>query len=181
MLEQAARDDGTPMKKLSPAAMRKLVEYRFPGNVRELQNVLRNALLMADGDELLPHDLLVSNAGEGRGADSRTQTPAPAIGPQKGEAEVVYDRIRGSGISLFDMRKEIERGCIARALDEAGGNITRAAALLGMKRPRLSQLVREYGLAKGANPRTMTSHEDCPHPGSPRHGVFAVRRLRDHG
>ena len=50
------------------------------------------------------------------------------------------------------MRREVERGCIARALDEAGGNITRAAALLGMKRPRLSQLVREYGLARGSDP-----------------------------
>ena len=56
------------------------------------------------------------------------------------------------------MRREIERGCIARALDEAGGNITRAASLLGMKRPRLSQLVREYGLAKGG------AGDDNPEP-----------------
>jgi sigma-54 specific flagellar transcriptional regulator A len=62
---------------------------------------------------------------------------------------VVYERIRHGGVSLFDMRRDLERGCIAHALEESQGNITRAAALLGMKRPRLSQLVREYGLAKG--------------------------------
>jgi DNA-binding NtrC family response regulator len=48
------------------------------------------------------------------------------------------------------MKRIIERECIARALGDAGGNITRAAALLGMKRPRLSQLVKQYGLGSGA-------------------------------
>ena len=48
------------------------------------------------------------------------------------------------------MKRIIERECIARALGDAGGNITRAAALLGMKRPRLSQLVKQYGLGAGA-------------------------------
>ena len=44
------------------------------------------------------------------------------------------------------MKKEIERECISRALLETNGNITKAATLLGMKRPRLSQLVKQYGL-----------------------------------
>jgi transcriptional regulator with GAF, ATPase, and Fis domain len=48
-------------------------------------------------------------------------------------------------VSLGDMKRLIERDCIARALSESGGNITRAATLLGMKRPRLSQLVKQYG------------------------------------
>jgi sigma-54 specific flagellar transcriptional regulator A len=45
------------------------------------------------------------------------------------------------------MKKQLERECIQRALEETSGNITRAAQLLGMKRPRLSQLVKQYGLA----------------------------------
>ncbi|MBW2528151.1 MAG: hypothetical protein JRI23_28485 [Deltaproteobacteria bacterium] len=44
------------------------------------------------------------------------------------------------------MKRKLEQECIARALVESGGNITRAAALLGMKRPRLSQLVKQYQL-----------------------------------
>ena len=60
-------------------------------------------------------------------------------------AEVAYAAVRG-GISLHDIKRTIERDCIARALAETSGNITRAAAVLGMKRPRLSQLVKQYEL-----------------------------------
>ncbi len=73
----------------------------------------------------------------------RSSIPAP------NPSEVAYAQVR-SGTSLHDMKRIIERECIARALGEAGGNITRAAALLGMKRPRLSQLVKQYGLGSGA-------------------------------
>jgi transcriptional regulator with GAF, ATPase, and Fis domain/tetratricopeptide (TPR) repeat protein len=63
--------------------------------------------------------------------------------------DAAYAAIR-SGVSLGDLKRDIERECIARALAEAGGNITRAAGLLGMKRPRLSQLVKQYGFGPGA-------------------------------
>ena len=63
--------------------------------------------------------------------------------------DVAYAAVRG-GVSLSDLKRDIERECIARALAETGGNITRAAGLLGMKRPRLSQLVKQYGFAGGA-------------------------------
>ncbi len=63
--------------------------------------------------------------------------------------EVAYAAIR-AGLSLSDLKRDIERDCIARALAETGGNITRAATLLGMKRPRLSQLVKQYGLGGGS-------------------------------
>ncbi len=48
---------------------------------------------------------------------------------------------------IVQVRKGVLELCILRALDETNGNITRAAQLLGMKRPRLSQLVKQYGLA----------------------------------
>ena len=60
---------------------------------------------------------------------------------------VAYSQVRLGTTSLPDIKRQIERDCIARALAETKGNITRAAALLGMKRPRLSQLVKQYGLA----------------------------------
>jgi sigma-54 specific flagellar transcriptional regulator A len=58
--------------------------------------------------------------------------------------DVAYAHVR-AGTSLSDLKRTIERDCIERALAESRGNITRAAALLGMKRPRLSQLVKQYG------------------------------------
>jgi transcriptional regulator with GAF, ATPase, and Fis domain/tetratricopeptide (TPR) repeat protein len=60
---------------------------------------------------------------------------------------VAYAQIRHGAVSLSNIKRQIERDCIARALLETKGNITRAAALLGMKRPRLSQLVKQYSLA----------------------------------
>ena len=59
---------------------------------------------------------------------------------------IAYDQVRRGKVSLSDMKRQIERDCIARALADTKGNITKAAALLGMKRPRLSQLVKQYGL-----------------------------------
>ena len=71
-------------------------------------------------------------------------TPSSLAQPSA-PAEVAYAAVRG-GISLHDLKRTIERDCIARALAETSGNITRAAAVLGMKRPRLSQLVKQYEL-----------------------------------
>ncbi|MFP6684341.1 MAG: sigma 54-interacting transcriptional regulator, partial [Polyangiaceae bacterium] len=84
-----------------------------------------------------------------------SQLPPPSTAPGRidglagdrgSSADMVYAQIR-DGIGLADMKRKIERDCIERALMEAAGNITRAAGLLGMKRPRLSQLVKQYGLA----------------------------------
>ena len=126
--------------------------------MRELENVLRASALLAESDELTPDDLqglpeLVRPAPVG---SYQSIPPPPPSGASANEVDLVYQRIRHGGVALFDMRREIERGCIAQALEEAGGNITRAATLLGMKRPRLSQLVREYGLAKGGTPEDNT-------------------------
>jgi transcriptional regulator with GAF, ATPase, and Fis domain len=71
--------------------------------------------------------------------------PLPAV--EASATDVAYSQVRTGTTSLPDMKRQIERDCIARALAETKGNITRAAALLGMKRPRLSQLVKQYGLA----------------------------------
>ena len=78
-----------------------------------------------------------------RGEDDQDREPGST------PTDVAYAHIRG-GVSLFDMKRQLERDCIERALGESQGNITRAAALLGMKRPRLSQLVKQYGLGSGS-------------------------------
>ncbi|MFO0627030.1 MAG: sigma 54-interacting transcriptional regulator [Polyangiales bacterium] len=156
VLEREARAPDEPRKRLSNTALRRLMEHPWPGNIRELENVLRASALFADGDEIHAEDL--QGLPDPARASMLPPTPTgggasiPPKAPERNEVEVVYDRIRHGGVSLFDMRRELERGCIAHALTESGGNITRAAALLGMKRPRLTQLVREYGLAKGGDP-----------------------------
>jgi transcriptional regulator with GAF, ATPase, and Fis domain/tetratricopeptide (TPR) repeat protein len=73
--------------------------------------------------------------------------PRPAIDDGGSPTTAAYSHVRQGAVSLSDMKRRIERDCIAMALAETKGNITRAAALLGMKRPRLSQLVKQYGLS----------------------------------
>jgi DNA-binding NtrC family response regulator/tetratricopeptide (TPR) repeat protein len=78
-------------------------------------------------------------------SDDDGEMPLPNT--EAGPTEVSYACVRAGSVSLSDLKRQIERDCIARALAETKGNITRAAALLGMKRPRLSQLVKQYGLS----------------------------------
>jgi len=154
-LERAAVESGTRPRRLTTAALRRLTEHGWPGNVRELENVLRASALLAETEDLSPEDLQgLPDVTRVTSPPSHPSMPPPPPTSTINEVDLVYRRIRAGGVALFDMRREIERGCIAQALEEAGGNITRAATLLGMKRPRLSQLVREYGLAKGS------AHED---------------------
>jgi DNA-binding NtrC family response regulator/tetratricopeptide (TPR) repeat protein len=151
-VEFEAQQSGLEHKRLSAAALRRLCEYHWPGNVRELYSKIRNALVMSEGDEIQPEDIELPQLDVRLIERSSSPSIAPPAMADRSEVDVVYERIRGGGVPLFEMRKELEKGCIQRALGEAGGNITRAATLLGMKRPRLSQLVREYGLAKGTDP-----------------------------
>jgi sigma-54 specific flagellar transcriptional regulator A len=79
--------------------------------------------------------------------DSDTESDGPLPQIEANATAVAYAQVRQGCVTLSDMKRQIERDCIARALAETKGNITRAATLLGMKRPRLSQLVKQYGLA----------------------------------
>jgi DNA-binding NtrC family response regulator len=83
----------------------------------------------------------------GAGDDESDAGEGPLPADEANATAVAYTQVRAGSTSLPDLKRQIERDCIARALAETKGNITRAAALLGMKRPRLSQLVKQYGLA----------------------------------
>ena len=133
-LQEIAAEQQSAKKSLSPSALALLEQHRWPGNVRELENVLRSAALFCDHDQLRAADL-----GELSALATADAPPADYVG-------TVYKQIRRHGLSLRQFKKEMEERCIEEALKDAEGNITRAAELLGMKRPRLSQLVKEYGI-----------------------------------
>jgi transcriptional regulator with GAF, ATPase, and Fis domain len=175
LLARIANERGEAKKTLSTDALELLGRHRWPGNVRELENALRAASLFADGD-VITAATLAENVDDLRAAAQAPRTrpslpPPPPMPLDEGSSEtalaeddadpsegplpaaeasataVAYSQVRGGSTSLPDIKRQIERDCIARALAETKGNITRAAALLGMKRPRLSQLVKQYGLA----------------------------------
>jgi len=115
-----------------------LTAYRWPGNVRELENVLRSVSVFADGGEIRARDL--------RDYTEITRPVAirpHALPPAAGDPVA---RLFEEGLPLRELKRKVEVEFISRAVRESRGNITQAARRLGMKRPRLSQLLKEHGI-----------------------------------
>jgi DNA-binding NtrC family response regulator len=122
---------------LSPAAIEEMMAYPWRGNVRELQNCIERAVILADGDTLQPRHLNLS---------SYLDQPAVAS-PSEGSP---WDRIDLSG-SLADATRrvtaEVERRKVAQALKDAAGDAGRAAEMLQVSYKQFLQKVREHNLA----------------------------------
>ncbi|MDP1916721.1 MAG: sigma 54-interacting transcriptional regulator [Myxococcales bacterium] len=162
-LEEVASEKGEPALRLSEESQALLARYSWPGNVRELENVIRSAAIFAEGAIVTPEAFshvselraLMGDLPATRQASAEPKAVTPvAVAPL---AAVVpsgpvdfYELARARGISLKDLRQEIEAQCIERALGEAKGNISEAARLLKMKRSRLSQIVNADPNLKGA-------------------------------
>jgi len=129
---QAAERHGLPERPIGREALRKLLAYAWPGNVRELRNTIERAAIMSEGDELFEIDLAPSVSGR------TPETEAAA----NGNLVVPYSS------DFRDDRREFERRYIARCMEESGGNVTRAASILGMHRQSLQHKLRELGMGR---------------------------------
>jgi DNA-binding NtrC family response regulator len=153
ILARLAQQRGMPIWRLAPDAEALLVQHAWPGNVRELENVLRSATLFADGAEISAVDLseYVSSQRDVRTAPTALHASAVVVAPAADPpGDELWLRLQREGLSLKALKTRVEIECIERALAQSGGNITRAAVSLGMKRPRLSQLIKEHGLRGAA-------------------------------
>ncbi len=117
-LERFAEQFKKPVKGFTPEAVAVLEAYRWPGNVRELENCIKRAVIMSEGPRIDAQDLDLPDV-------------VAAAEP----------------LNLRQVREEAERQAVARALARAGGNIARAAELLGVSRPTLYDLINRYNLA----------------------------------
>ncbi len=108
---------------LTPAAMRGLQDYGWPGNVREVRNAVERAMLLAEGTLLEPGDFPVL-------AGSAHATHGFALPAE--------------GVKL----DELERSLVVQALERSGGNQTRAAMLLGLNRDQIRYRIEKFGLVK---------------------------------
>jgi two-component system response regulator PilR (NtrC family) len=136
VLGRIAERTGGPVTRLSPAALAALRRYRFPGNVRELENILERGVALAGDDVLMADDLLLPGPEIDLALESEP-TVADEAAAQPGEvtapgADTFYEIVDGIPTSLPAFLDEQERNAIRAALAKTRYNRTAAAQLLGI-------------------------------------------------
>ena len=127
-LERFAAERPTPLTEVSREAMDVLVKYQYPGNVRELENLVHRAVVLARGQSITAADLPIRVArmkADGKADDAAT---------------------------FVERVAEFERALIVEALERAGGVQTRAANALGMSERHLRYKLRKYQMTQGGDP-----------------------------
>ena len=134
ILERLAASAGTPLATLSPAVLEELTRYDFPGNIRELENVLERATALAASPEIEPDDLRLR--------------PYPA---EEVPAESLRGEAGGSVAPLPQYLDRMEREAILGALSKTGFNRTAAAKLLGITFRQLRYRMQRLGIREPAS------------------------------
>ncbi len=120
---------GKPLKGIHPEAMNRLLEYDFPGNVRELENLVEHAAIRCTKGQIRSRDL-----------------PLPTRLPQQ-----VTEELRSSDGKLYQIRtplEEAEREMVVRTLEDNSWKISKTAQKLGISRVTLWRKMKEYGVQK---------------------------------
>ncbi|MCC6502545.1 MAG: sigma-54-dependent Fis family transcriptional regulator [Deltaproteobacteria bacterium] len=112
------------VKKLCKESASALENYGWPGNIRELKNIIERAMILAGPDEIRSEHLQIS--------------AAPSVAPSKEEGPPGYSM----DMSLDDL----EKAHIRNVLEKTGGNITHASKVLGISRYTLREKLKKYGL-----------------------------------
>jgi two-component system, NtrC family, nitrogen regulation response regulator NtrX len=120
---QLARRTGLPAKRLDASARHALVAYDWPGNVREVRNLVERTLIMVPGEEIGATDLGLRQTAPGAFWD-------------------------GATLPLKEARDRFERAYLERALAACGGNMSEAARRLGLDRSHLYRKLRALALPR---------------------------------
>jgi two-component system response regulator AtoC len=123
---------GKNFKEISPEARQCLLEYQWPGNIRELRNIIERTVLLEEGPALQREHLrLMQEYSWSHELPVRLQ-------------EVLENPLPRKGIELESMVAELEEALVRKALVAADGNQTRAAALLGLNRDKFRYRMKQY-------------------------------------
>ncbi|MDZ7269245.1 MAG: sigma-54 dependent transcriptional regulator [candidate division KSB1 bacterium] len=118
------QENGFKRKRLEPDAIKKLMDYSWPGNIRELKNAIERLVIMTPQETITAADVPLS-----------LQMPHSSLRPAA-----------PLGTSLEEVRKQAERDYIAACLQAVDGNVTRAAQLLGLERSHLYKKMKALGM-----------------------------------
>jgi two-component system response regulator PilR (NtrC family) len=144
----AAKSGGAPGR-LKPDAQQALEEYDFPGNVRELENILERAMAMCEGDTIEASDLMLPQRPL-RQAEPVNAAHAAMHAPQPGAPVAAQPAVPhagpGSGMPLDDYISNLERTAIIKALEESRYNKTAAAKKLGITFRALRYKLKKLGI-----------------------------------
>ena len=136
-----SRELGREVREVAPEAMERLRGYSWPGNIRELQSVLKQALLRSTGPVLVPAFLPEL-------APRKAAEPATAIGAGSRLEALIEQRLRDGSQDLYEeARRELDRFLLPLVLRSTGGNQLQAARILGIARRTLRLRLRELGLS----------------------------------
>jgi two-component system nitrogen regulation response regulator GlnG len=151
-LRRFSRELGRQVQDVAPETLRQLSAYPWPGNIRELQSILKQALLRSSGTVLLPAFLpeLPGKASE--------SAPAALGGADLGLEGLIRERLGPTNQDLYaEIHRHVDRLLLALVLEYTGGNQHQAARLLGIARQTLRLKLRDLGLRV---PQAVEADED---------------------
>jgi two-component system NtrC family response regulator len=120
-VQRFANDHGRGSMSLTDDAVQSIELHRWPGNIRELENAIKRAVIMADGNCITADDIGLNQDDSDEGLQA---------------------------LNLREVREEAERRAVVRVMARVNGNVARAAEVLGISRPTLYDLMNRFGLKK---------------------------------
>jgi DNA-binding NtrC family response regulator len=131
-LKEFSSANGMAQKSIDARAMKALEDYSWPGNVRQLRNVIEKMVVLSVSDRITPEDLPIEIAS--------ASEPSPAAPAQPASAPVTSAPAEAATL------KDVEKVRILAALEECGGNKSKAAVMLGISRRTLHRKLNEWGM-----------------------------------
>ena len=136
------------LPKISEAAQELLLNYRWPGNIRELRNAIDRAVLLCDDGMITPEHLPEEKMRQMMGTPVPKKLPEPFEDEQTEQVPMRDATTPAKRIAFDGSLKEMERQRILDALEECGGNQTKAAQLLNMPRRTFVKRLDAYKIAR---------------------------------